>query len=69
MNSCALASLAAPSTSSSLAAGRPIAMFSAMVVANSVGSWLTSPTWPRSQPRRSRRMSTPSSSTQPAAGS
>lgn len=44
MNLCAFAETAAAWISSSLAPLHPIAMFSAMVVAKSVGSWDTRPT-------------------------
>nr|CAB3446859.1 unnamed protein product [Digitaria exilis] len=69
MKSWALAALAAAMTSSSVASSLPNSMFSRIVVANSTGSWLTSPICARSHLSRSRRMSTPSSITSPADGS
>mmetsp|Transcript_28510 Transcript_28510/g.84409 ORF Transcript_28510/g.84409 Transcript_28510/m.84409 type:complete len:406 (-) Transcript_28510:1522-2739(-) len=69
MKSFALAALAAAITSSSLASGRPMRMFSKIVVAKSVGSWLTRPVWARSHLRSSWRRSIPSSSTTPESGS
>uniref|UniRef100_A0A0E0G344 Uncharacterized protein n=1 Tax=Oryza nivara TaxID=4536 RepID=A0A0E0G344_ORYNI len=69
MKLCALAALAAATTSSAVASSFPNRMFSLMLVANSAGSWLTSPICARSHFSRSRRMSTPSTVTSPANGS
>uniref|UniRef100_A0A0E0G318 Secreted protein n=1 Tax=Oryza nivara TaxID=4536 RepID=A0A0E0G318_ORYNI len=65
----ALAALAAATTSSAGASSFPNRMFSLMLVANSAGSWLTSPICARSHFSRSLRMSTPSTVTSPADGS
>uniref|UniRef100_A0A0E0JWL9 Uncharacterized protein n=1 Tax=Oryza punctata TaxID=4537 RepID=A0A0E0JWL9_ORYPU len=65
----AFAALAAATTSSAVASSLPNRMFSRMLVANSAGSWLTSPICARSHLSRSRRMSTPSTITSPADGS
>uniref|UniRef100_A0A0E0NB08 Uncharacterized protein n=1 Tax=Oryza rufipogon TaxID=4529 RepID=A0A0E0NB08_ORYRU len=69
MKLCALAALAAATTSSAVASSFPNRMFSLMLVANSAGSWLTSPICARSHFSRSLRMSTPSTITSPADGS
>uniref|UniRef100_A0A0E0CH16 Uncharacterized protein n=1 Tax=Oryza meridionalis TaxID=40149 RepID=A0A0E0CH16_9ORYZ len=69
MKLCALAALAAATTSSAVASSFPNRMFSRMLVANSAGSWFTSPICARSHFSRSRRMSTPSTVTSPANGS
>uniref|UniRef100_A0A0D3F1T6 Uncharacterized protein n=1 Tax=Oryza barthii TaxID=65489 RepID=A0A0D3F1T6_9ORYZ len=69
MKLCALAALAAAITSSAVASSFPNRMFSRMLVANSAGSWLTSPICARSHFSRSLRMSTPSTITSPADGS
>uniref|UniRef100_A0A0D9YNI8 Secreted protein n=1 Tax=Oryza glumipatula TaxID=40148 RepID=A0A0D9YNI8_9ORYZ len=69
MKLCALAALAAATTSSAVASSFPNRMFSRMLVANSAGSWLTSPICARSHFSRSLRMSTPSTITSPADGS
>ena len=61
MNVCALAALAASSTSCWLAPGRPKEMLARMVVAKRTGSWLTRPTWLRSQDSGTSLISMPSS--------
>lgn len=66
MNECALATLAASSISIKLASGLPNSIFSLMVVANSAGSWLTSPICCLSHLKFKVLMSCPSSRTCPA---
>src|SRR5947208_705756 len=66
MNSWALAALAAAMISSTLASGRPYAMFSRMVAPNSSDCWSTSPIWRRNDSRRYWRMSSPSTRIAPS---
>ena len=65
----AFAEAAAASISLSEAPALPIAMFSLMLVAKSVGSWPTSPTWSLYHASESVRRSLPSTHTLPLAGS
>ena len=68
MKPCALAIFAAATTCFSDAASLPNRMFSLMDVANSTGSWLTSPIWLLSHSALSAAMSWPSSSISPESG-
>ncbi len=69
MKSCAPIAFAARSTSSRVASGRPIAMFSATVPENRNASCVTITTPRRSSGEGSSRRSTPSSRTRPSDGS
>ncbi len=69
MNPSAPTAAAAARTSSSLASGRPKAMFSRTVPENRKPSWGTIPSWLRRHDAFRSRRSCPSTSTRPSCGS
>ena len=69
MNSCSWAASAAATTCSSVASGRPKAMFARTVVLKMKVSWRITPNWRRSDSTLTSRMSWPSTSTRPDVGS